>query len=1469
MPANPLNQFHLKSIRALILTLLLFSISGKNATGQSFQSIPTTVEPMTSSHAQWADLNNDQLPDLIVVGKNNTDISKVIAHYNNGDSTFSELEIARLSQTAFDVGDFNKDGYLDLLVSGKTNLNDKILRVYKNNAGTSYTDQSLELVGLTNGDVLWVDLDHDMDLDIIASGLDALGEENIWVYVWDGTNYRLITHSLEPVSYGNLVAFDANKDGNKEVLVTGYNDLGNPTATVYSFDSNLNTSVYSETLDGYAQHAIDLADINEDGFVDIVMSGITENFSKATNIYFNNQVNGFYRFDQSLDSIGNAALDLGDVNNDGLIDLVLMGFDEDGNTTAKYYVNAGYAEAYHFTETPHPFESLHSGGISLADFNGDGDLDIFQTGNAIGSLQAKLFASEQHLSISNAIPTTPSGLTSNISAGEITLEWEPTSDDFTHFKSLSYNVYVSSNPNGTNLLLSPGSNISTGFRSLTEFDNAEFSTQLIIPRLPEGRYYWSVQAIDNGFKGSLFADEAEFVVCDPINLGEDLAICQQESISLAIGEAGDIVNWYSLKDNNLVASNTLTYHHIANQKDTIVAELTKNVLGCVLYDTIIVDVIEPIELALGSEIILCVGDSLEILLTEFDSVNWYTFSRGLISNEKFLKLFIEAKDTLVLEGFHDGCIQYDTVVIDFYPDTKIELMSEISKCQGDTLALQIDGFEVINWHSETQGLLASDSKSLKFLVLSTDKIIAEGITDSGCHSYDTLQVNVLELPQINLGGDTLVCFGERIEFSPEGFEEVSWHSQVFGDFFTVTDFQYAYFEEDTLVVEVTNDEACRNFDTLIINIAPLPEIDLGPDKTICLGESLLIKPQDPDYESITWFSISSTTAIEEDQWFLDYHPASTDTIIAKATSTFGCVNWDTLIVTVNPVPEINLMDTAVCIGDKLVLSMEGDWSEVNWYTFDNQILQLNQHRYEFIVEEPIVLWVEVINAFGCITYDTIAVGTRALPTFNFEESLQFCRGDQINISVDDIGTEYMWWNQSMDIISGDRSLNMQSVEDDQIHLKVTNAEGCSYLDSVDIIVNDLPPVEILGNDHICDNELTELRIEVEDDVEIIWSIGLDRIIGEEAANLNIYLDNSNYIYSSVHDQNGCINQDSIFILVDPSPIARAGVDQFTCYGEEVMIGDPSQSSENLFFQWTPDPSLSNPEIANPMVYPLSSKHFILSVINEFGCTDLDSVYVRVNPEFVGDAGPDQTLCIGDQLTIGGNPTAIGNSLDYQYSWFPSTGLSSPDVSNPIVTLESDQTYILTVESGDCASEPDSVHVIVRESPNVEAGITTSIGTGQPVMLQASGGINYHWEPSGLLDNPNIPNPLANPISSTVFTVEGTDEYGCSMIDSVWVMVQNVVFIPNLFSPNGDGSNDQFKIYGSGIKEVQFSIFDLSGNLLYNTRDTKGMLNHGWDGTFNGQLLNNGSYIWTLSGQFFDGSPLNFNGKNKGIIKLLR
>ena len=201
-------------------------------------------------------------------------------------------------------------------------------------------------------------------------------------------------------------------------------------------------------------------------------------------------------------------------------------------------------------------------------------------------------------------------------------------------------------------------------------------------------------------------------------------------------------------------------------------------------------------------------------------------------------------------------------------------------------------------------------------------------------------------------------------------------------------------------------------------------------------------------------------------------------------------------------------------------------------------------------------------------------------------------------------------------------------------------------------------------------------------------------------------------------------------------------------------------------------------------------------------------------------------------------------------------------------------YTLSIEDAQGCFELLEVEMEAPQELQVDLGDDQSILLGTAIDLQVISNftpIQYQWYSDldgALVEDEGFLNII--PSETTVYTLIATDENGCQVEDLVTIFVnrERQVYIPNGFSPNDDGQNDRFSIYsGPDVVEIQsLRVFDRWGEMVYEVTNT--MANdepNGWDGTFRGQDLNSGVYIYVAEIRFVDGITEVF----KGDVTLLR
>jgi hypothetical protein len=274
---------------------------------------------------------------------------------------------------------------------------------------------------------------------------------------------------------------------------------------------------------------------------------------------------------------------------------------------------------------------------------------------------------------------------------------------------------------------------------------------------------------------------------------------------------------------------------------------------------------------------------------------------------------------------------------------------------------------------------------------------------------------------------------------------------------------------------------------------------------------------------------------------------------------------------------------------------------------------------------------------------------------------------------------------------------------------------------------------------------------------------------------------------TVTDMNGCMASSSTSVKLNPQPSANGGTDKVICYKSSTEIGATPAGTGGLppySYSWNPSAGLNSSLDPNPVASPPATTFYTLTVTDANGCSaSTQPITVKVNPTPTANAGIDKTICDGAHTTIGDSLTASGGTTPYTYSWNPSTGLSSASIANPSASPVSTTIYTVTVTDMNGCSSSASVNVKVNANPLASAGADKAVCYGSNTVIgnnpTASGGAapyTYSWKPSTGLNSTTVSNPLAGPITASVYTVTVTDGNGCSASSSVSVKV-NALPVP--------------------------------------------------------------------------------------------
>jgi gliding motility-associated-like protein len=222
-----------------------------------------------------------------------------------------------------------------------------------------------------------------------------------------------------------------------------------------------------------------------------------------------------------------------------------------------------------------------------------------------------------------------------------------------------------------------------------------------------------------------------------------------------------------------------------------------------------------------------------------------------------------------------------------------------------------------------------------------------------------------------------------------------------------------------------------------------------------------------------------------------------------------------------------------------------------------------------------------------------------------------------------------------------------------------------------------------------------------------------------------------------------LKSDTVEVVVSIPVDIQARPDTSICEGVAFKLYAAGDAAN---FSWSPSAGLSNPSIESPVAQPVSTTEYVITASNPDGCADEDTVLVTVKPIPVVSITNDTLICPKMNVQL----TASGGS---SYSWTPSATLSNPFIADPTATPDKNTTYVVEVNdiATGCTSS-DSVAITLRPYPVFSAIADTAVCKGTDILMYANGGDSYHWTPTASLDNPLSANPVAQPLSSTVYSV---------------------------------------------------------------------------------------------------------------------
>ena len=354
-----------------------------------------------------------------------------------------------------------------------------------------------------------------------------------------------------------------------------------------------------------------------------------------------------------------------------------------------------------------------------------------------------------------------------------------------------------------------------------------------------------------------------------------------------------------------------------------------------------------------------------------------------------------------------------------------------------------------------------------------------------------------------------------------------------------------------------------------------------------------------------------------------------------------------------------------------------------------------------------------------------------------------------------------------------------------------------------------------------------------------------------------------YTYKLVVSSNqGCISDTAVqVVLVDnrPTAIFTANND---CVGKTITIANNSiPNNPTVSYLWTTSDGQTSTDMVPAFVFNSSgTKTILLKVSSPNGsCVDNSSQTITIDAYPIA-AFDIVEACLGKPLLINNNSTGTIAS----YAW-QTTNAQQSNAVIPQFIFDTAGNYSIKLDvatANNCSATLTKSTPIQPVKLFISPAIDTNVNVNQPVQLSISGAATYSWLPFNNLSNAASSNPIFRSAVTGIFplTVNATTAQGCKASATTIIKVFSAgeyLFIPNAFTPDGNGLNDYFNFTCSGLQSLSFfRVYNRYGQTVYQQNNCN---NIGWDGTFKGTKQPGGAYVYNWQGVAFNGQTVSGGG----------
>ncbi len=986
--------------------------------------------------------------------------------------------------------------------------------------------------------------------------------------------------------------------------------------------------------------------------------------------------------------------------------------------------------------------------------------------------------------------------------------------------------------------------------------------------------------------------------------------CELQTITLGGNgtSSGNNIEYQWLDEiNNEIAISATTAISTPGTYTLIVTDISNN---CSISASIVIpqDIETPIAEAGNNETLNCL-----VLETQLDGsqssagpefeYQWLNSNSVVISNEVTFLTSLPDTYILIVTNTENSCTAESTVEIDQNIETPIADAGNNSTLTCDANETTLDGSSSsgnnlsFEWFNSSQVLVGSQAIIQVSEAGIYDLIVTN--MESGCTAPSSVEV----IPDDNLptavatADAILTC--ENIEVIIDGSTSTSVSGNIGFEWLDDSGMVISTLENATsnspgiyTLIVTDTDNGCSISTTVEIQQdieAPIAvagedetlicgQTDLMLDAGASTGQNLSFEWQDNDGNII---ANSAQTSV-----------SSGGTYVVIVTNTEnGCMDVDEVEITPDtnlPTADAGSTETLTCDLTQIMLdgsaSSEGQNIEYQWQNASGDIIATTQTTIVTTPGTYILIVLDTDN--NCQSQDQVIINENidsptALIDFVANQEID-CNNSSIVLDGSGsmpFGTlNFEWTTNNGIILTGESTPNPEMGQAGTYILTITNTEnGCTDTETIELVENLEVPTAIINQPEMLTCEVEQIQIDAtgsssNGNFSYSWTSNpIGGIIADETTLQPTANQPGNYTLTVLNNDNGCQSTAQISVLEDITPpTALANVDdQFDCVTESVTLdGNGSSTGPDFTYSWTGIGAIDNSTSLTPIVYEPGIYTILVTDLSN-GCTQMADVLAGQDDDIpsAADIQLVEPRCYGDPASIT-IVSVTGGDGPYLYSIDGGVTFSPSN----FFTALTPGTYDILIQDAKGCEYGD---VVIIE-PALDMFLTVDreviLGLGDNYQIEVFTNVptseidTIIWSPFIGLDCTGCLNPKVDTILHEIeYTVTLIDTSGCSITAQIMLRVDKTreIFIPNAFSPNGDGTNDKFRIFAKNdkIKQVNtFQIFDRFGEIVYEAYNYQlDDPDKGWDGILNGEKMNPAVFVYFAEIEFIDGVIILYKG----------